>query len=236
MDPGGCADGVVDVVGAALGGEASFPVGGEVGLWLGKGGHGLSGEGGEGEGVGRWRSKGKGGRRMPRRVRRLWFILRLSHIRLVGFLLAPLLSLRAQPRLSLVRIYHIDNRGSPDPIRGHRHHQPPVHRVRFARPVLQIIRNHLCKFIKSLNPRLSHRHPPRPPTARSSVSTTEIVSVPKGLSVSRRPGRRWSNTSTLTIDDVRSVLDNPSVKQPGPRLTKRRTHQTIRSKTDSATS
>ena len=40
----------------------------------------------------------------------------------------------------------------------------------------------------------------------SSVSATEIVSVPNELSGSRRPVRRWSNTSTVTIDDARSVL------------------------------
>ena len=59
MDPGGGAGCVIDVVRATLRGEASFPVGRDVGLWLGDGGHGLSGKIRERERMGRWRSKGE---------------------------------------------------------------------------------------------------------------------------------------------------------------------------------
>ena len=51
--PGGGAGGMIDVVGATLGSEATFPVGREVGVWLGDGGHRLSGRVGEGKRVGR---------------------------------------------------------------------------------------------------------------------------------------------------------------------------------------
>ena len=44
---------MVDVVGAAFRGEPSFPVGGEVGVWLRVGGHGLSGR--------IWQRKGESG-------------------------------------------------------------------------------------------------------------------------------------------------------------------------------
>jgi len=43
MNPGGGAGCVIDIVRATFRGETSFPVGGNVGLWLRKGGHGLSG-------------------------------------------------------------------------------------------------------------------------------------------------------------------------------------------------
>ena len=54
MDPGCSAGGVIDVVGATLRGEAPFPVGGDVGLWLGRGGHGLSGRIWKRKGMSRW--------------------------------------------------------------------------------------------------------------------------------------------------------------------------------------
>lgn len=136
MDPGGGAGGVIDVVRAALGSKPSFPVGGDVGLWLGKGGHGRSGRIGERKGGVRWRSSGKRAR-VRHRIRRRWFILRLSHIGqdIFRFLLFTF------SRLLLLCFYHIYNRRRPDSIRGDRHHQPSVHRIRLVRPALQIIRN-----------------------------------------------------------------------------------------------
>jgi len=53
VNPCGGACGVVDVVGATFRGESTFPVGGQVRVWLRVGGHGLSGR--------IWQRKGKSG-------------------------------------------------------------------------------------------------------------------------------------------------------------------------------
>ena len=44
------------------------------------------------------------------------------------------------------------------------------------------------------------------------MSAIDISNVPNELSGSRRPGRRWSNTSTVTIDAARNVLCANSVE------------------------
>ena len=142
MDPGGGAGGVIDVVGASFRGETSFPVGGKVGLWLAEGGHGLSGRVWKRKGVGRWRSKGKCAG-MPDRE----LILRLGGL-LFLLLLFCLFCLSALSRLPLLSLYHVYNRGRANSVCGDRHHQPPVHGIRFTRPILQIIRNNFCKINK----------------------------------------------------------------------------------------